>query len=368
MTERGTYKKRGNIIKRGKTWYIRIFVDGRDVWRAAGRDRKEAQQILGRLRADADRGKLGLGKSTQSTPTLSDFRDRYMKWAKAHKRSWKRDEYSLAKLEPVFGDLRLPQINKARVESYQRDRLAADVKGATINREVACLRKILSYAVEIDAIETNPLLRIKMLPESAGRIPVLDVEDEARLLQNAPPWLRLLARLAVATGARQGELMALKWRDVDLDVGILTITDSKSGDSRRVPIHPTLLDVLKTCRGLPEALVITLPNGKAPSRYSVTDAFKRAARTIGRGELRFHDLRHIAGSRLLGTGASLPEVAAMLGHKTLAMSKRYTHVSPVRLRSLIADMPMVGVATDNEPESRSTKRKTETAKVHKLIK
>jgi integrase len=341
---------RDNLFLRGNVWYVRFWSNGKEVRRAAGHDRKGAQELLGQLRAAAERGKLGLAKSARSSPTLADYKATYMEWAEAHKRSADRDERSLRFLIPVFGTVRLSMITRASVEKFQRTRLATGIKGSTVNREVACLRKILSHALDAGKIEANPLLRMKMLPESPGRIPVLEPTDENRLMVAALPWLRFMIRMAVGTGARQGELLGLRWRDVDLGNGSITISDSKSGESRRIPIHPALIDELTARKGQPDGWVVTLPDGSCPRSSTVTHAFKDAARAIGRGELRFHDLRHIAGSRLLATGASLPEVAAMLGHKTLAMSKRYSHVSPVRLAGLLATMPVAAEVEDPDKD------------------
>ncbi len=128
------------------------------------------------------REQLGLAKSAKNAPTLAEYKTDYMKWAKAHKRSYERDERSLADLIPVFGEAKLSMTTRAKVVTYQQARLER-VGGATINREVACLRKILSHALDAGKIETNPLLRFKMLPESPGRIPVLEpsLSSEARI-------------------------------------------------------------------------------------------------------------------------------------------------------------------------------------------
>lgn len=115
-----------------------------------------------------------------------------------------------------------------------------------------------------------------------------------------------------------------------------------------VPIRPDMLKELVTRRQLPEAPVIVTDAGTPPKALSVSQAFRRAARKVGRPDLRFHDTRHLCGSRLLAAGASLPMVADMLGHKTLAMSKRYAHTDRDRLTSLINAMqaPAESVTAD----------------------
>ena len=329
--------QRDNIYKRGNSWYVRIWVDGTEIRKSAGRSKDAARILLVRMRNDADRGRMGLSK--KSRMTIADWAPRYLEWAKAHKRSAWRDEICWKHLKPAFGHLRFNDVTKARVEVYQRDR-QKKVSGPTVNREVAILRKLLSHAVEAGELETNPLARVRMLQESPARQPMLQPKDEERLLRACSNWLASLVRLAVTTGCRQGEILALRWKHVDFDNGALIVEDSKSGDSRRVPLHPSLLEELRTRRGPPEDYVTVQDDGKPPPRYKVSEKFRKAAKSVGLSDLRFHDLRHVAATRLLSSGASLPEVAAVLGHKTLAVSSRYAHTTWTRLRALVADMPL----------------------------
>jgi integrase len=315
------------------------MVDGREVRKSAGRSKQAAQQLLAQLRADAERGKVGLAR--KSTATLKAWTPKYLDWAGRHKRSADRDARSLKMLVARLGNLRLSDIGRVHVEAYQRDRAGEGVTGATCNREVACLRKLLSHAVEAGQLESNPLVGVKglMMPEAAPRQPVLSLGQEKALLAAAPAWARPILRAAVMTGCRAGELLALRWRHVDFDGREVVVEDSKSGDSRRVPLHPEAMNMLRPFRGLPEAPVFMMPDGSPVLITSLSRAFKNAAREIGRGDLRLHDLRHVCGTRLLAQSANLPEVAALLGHKTLAMARRYAHVTRTRLHDLVASVP-----------------------------
>ena len=361
-SKRADGKQRGNIFKRGGSWAVRVKVKGRQIWRSAP-TYEGAQKILGELREDIAADKVGFARTCRKT--LRDFAPDFLKWAKANKRSWERDERSVNKaLLPALGNLRLNEITRARVQAYQRDR-QKEVSGATINREVACLRKLLNCAVEQGELSENPTKGTKMLAESPARIPALSPGDEAALVAAAKgsPWLPNLIRLAVLTGCRQGELLALRWRHVDFDGRALLIEDSKAGTARRVPLHPSALALLRPLRGTPDGFVFVGRGGVPPTTNAVVQAFRRACdraieaarrrhwRAGGKGDppdlpaldgFRFHDLRHVAGTRLLATGASLPEVAAVLGHKTLAMSRRYAHATWTRLEALIGAMPANG--------------------------
>jgi integrase len=331
-------RQRNNIMRRGRSWYVRFERNGREVWRSAGPSREAAQELLVMLRAEADRVAAGLPTKPRSAPTLAEFENEFMQWSRTHKRSANRDAWCLPQLVKVFGHLRLTEITRARVEAFMRDR-KEEAAAATINRQVALLRKVLALAIDVGKIDSNPLRGIKLLAEAAARQPTLEQEDEARLIAACPAWLAWAVHLALYTGCRQGELLALRWKHVDFTGMALIIEDSKSGESRRVFLSKGLIAELRKRRGLPEGAVITLPNGRLPNANVTCKAFKRAATSIGRRDLRFHDLRHVAGSRLLDAGASLPDVATVLGHKTLAIARRYAHSSPNRLRELMDRMP-----------------------------
>jgi integrase len=355
----GRHRASGNKLpehlyfRKGQYW-VRIWVDGKDTWKAAGKDLKQAKEVLREAETDAERGRLGLPKRPKAI-TLLAFEPDYLKWAKAHKESWERDQLSLKHLLPTFGPLNLSQINKARVEAYMRDR-KAEVTGPTVNREVACLRKVLSYAVELGHLETNPLSRVQMFPESPARQPVLTPDDERRLLKASPEWLRWVIRLAIATGCRRGELLALRWRHVDIDNAAIIIENSKSGDSRRVPIHRDLVEDLKAKRGAPEGFVIMREDGTQPHKDWIAHKFEKVVMKL-KLKLRYHDLRHVAGTRLLTTGANLPEVATFLGHKTLTMARRYAHTNWSRLQSLVSQVPVQNVTGPVEIEKEEDAEK-----------
>lgn len=335
-----------NVYKRGKVYYVRVWADGRSVWRKAGSTLRAAQMVLAKVRQDVEREELGLPKKRQTT--VAEWAPKFKAWTKAHKRSWERDERSLKQLLPVFGPLRLREVTKARVDAYQLDRLE-DVSGPTVNREIACLRKLLSHAVEAGELETNQLLGVRMLPESPARQPTLSAEEEGKLLDASPDWLRLLVRLAIGTGARQGELLALQWKHIDFGQKVVVIADSKSGESRRVPLHPDLARELRGSKGAADALVVTR-DGEAPDRHALSKAFKRVATKLGREDLRFHDLRHVCATRLLAAGASAFEIMAVLGHTAVQTTRRYSHVTWGRLHGLVANVPLAGTAPQEQRE------------------
>lgn len=341
----------GNVLKRGNTWYARVFVNGRDVWRAAGPTRRHAVVLAAEMqKAAAGDGLL----PRRSAITFREFvEEAYLPWAEQHKRSIRRDRWCSAQLVERFGDHKLGEITRERAEALQRDWASEGKSPATVNRGLALLKRILTLAVERREIDESPVKGLRMLTEPPGRLPQLSLDEERQLLDLLAEgqrgrsddalndYLALIVRTLLTSGARINELLSLRWRNVDLDRGIASIERSKSGGAREIVLHPAVVAGLRLRRGLADGFVYLDPRGKVPTSNHVSVRFKAAARKIGRGELRLHDLRHVCASRLVSAGASLPEVASQLGHKTLIVANRYVHASRERMQSLVAALPVV---------------------------
>jgi integrase len=172
----------------------------------------------------------------------------------------------------------------------------------------------------------NPVPNVTRLADSKGRERFLSEPERAALLkaceESACAALGPLVTLALATGARKGELLALDWQNVDLDNRRVRFLDTKNGESRTVPLAVSAVEALKAWGGDdPEGTVFDdLPG-------TIQKSWEAARDAAGLHDFRFHDLRHSAASYLAMSGASLMDIAAILGHKTLAMVKRYSHLS-----------------------------------------
>lgn len=207
--------------------------------------------------------------------------------------------------------------------------------GATVNRYLAALSHLFSMAIkEWRLLDRNPVSDISKKKESRGRTRFLtDEEREALLVAcSASAWkpLETIVLLALSTGARRGELVGLKWVDVDLKNARALVHDTKNGDSRQLPLVGKSLEALRALKLRNSArseYVFPQPSG-FPGPYEHFDTHWYAAlKASGIQELRFHDLRHTTASYLAQQGASLLEIADTLGHRTMAMVKRYSHLA-----------------------------------------
>jgi len=206
---------------------------------------------------------------------------------------------------------------------------------ATCNKYLIVLARVLNLAVkEWRLMDRNPAADISKKKEPRGRVRFLsDAEREALLdACAASDWkgLHTLVMLAISTGARRGELINLKWSDVDLKSARAAVHDTKNGDSRVLPLVGKALDALRELRlqnGARSEYVFPQASG-FPGPYVHFDGYWQDALTAAKLEdFRFHDLRHTTASYLASQGASLLEIADTLGHRTLNMVKRYAHLA-----------------------------------------
>jgi len=234
--------------------------------------------------------------------------------------------------------------------------------GSTVNRYLATLSHMFTMAVkEWRLVPTNPVRDITKKREARGRVRFLsDTERDALLSassESAWPALHTLILIAISTGARRGELINLKWDDVDLRVreasidpktgekhaamGRAIVRETKNGETRSLPLVGKALEALRTLKlqgSAKSEWVFPQPSG-FPGPYENFDGVWYDALTAAKLEdFRFHDLRHTTASYLAAQGASLLEIADTLGHKTLSMVKRYSHLAQSHKVSAIEKM------------------------------
>ena len=261
-----------------------------------------------------------------------------------------------AQILPRFGGTKLVRLRREEIERWQADRLA-EVSGSTVNKEVMRLKHLLNRAVAWGYLKDSPARAVKRSKEAPGRARYLTTEERDKLLngtdvtvkandgrtwtahQGPGATLRLYILAALQTGARRGELLNLRWADVDLKARRLTFRVTKNGDSRTVPMTDTLREALQT---LPRSLDAEAHVFPERDPQVLTRSFARLVGRLGLKDLRFHDLRHDAASTL--TMAAVPQrtIMAILGHRDPRMTMRYQHVSPDHLRDAVQALDGAG--------------------------
>jgi integrase len=248
-----------------------------------------------------------------------------------------------------IGAYTLADITSAML-AESRDYLAreANDKGitkspATVNRYMASLSTVLSTAVEWGWLDENPFRKVKSMTEPRGRVRFLSKEENSRLMAackaSKSPHLYNVVLLALSTGARYSEIMTLTWQNIDFHRQTMRLENTKNGERRTVPVTGLawqhLLSLSKV-RKLGVNLIFPAKNGKKPA--DIQDAWDAALDRAQISDFRFHDLRHTAASNLAMSGASLLEIAQILGHKTLAMVLRYAHLTEQHTASVLSRM------------------------------
>lgn len=312
--------------------------------------REDAVKWAKRIEVEIERGLYIPRKEAEST-TFADLAKNFKEdFAPNHYRgsAWK---HKLAHLENVFGKYALATITPKLVTAYRDNRLtepdsrykkdtaaAPRVSPATVKGEIDLLSKILDVAAKefgIPLPNGNPVANVRKPMGGASRERRLVEDEEARLFEQCSasqnPWLLAAVTLSLETSMRQGELLALTWKNVDKKHKLAILTTTKNGESRSVPLSPTALQVLEELPHDVKGRVI--PTG----RMTLYKAFARACERAKIENFTYHDLRHEALSRLAERGDfSVLEIAAVSGHKTLQMLKRYTHLQAERLADKLA--------------------------------
>ena len=242
-----------------------------------------------------------------------------------------------------LGHFHVDQVTPTRLAAC-RDHLAQTRTPATVNRYLAVLSHAFTVAVqEWGWLEASPLRRVRHLREPQGRVRCLDDVERQQLLEacaQSPNRLLLpVVVLALATGARKQELLGLTWREVDFRRERVLLLVTKTGERRSVPLTGRALTELQTLakvRRLDTALVFPRRDGRVP--LDIRPAWQQAVRQASLTDFRFHDLRHCCASYLAMNGASLVEIAEVLGHKTLQMVKRYAHLAEAHTAQVVARM------------------------------
>lgn len=327
---KGVYRRPGTK----KYWLAYVDAGGRLVRESSETtDYREALEKLAKARTDVSKGKR-VARGKARTITFAEAAVEYLKWCKPQ-RAYKNKEYmarSEGELVTRFGGIPLRRFTVALLESYQQTLLAAGKAPATINRKMALVKHLFRKCndwgwADDDALRT--VRKVRMLREPPGRLRYLTPEEVRRLLDECDEGLRGVVTVALCTGMRRGEILNLTWADVDLRNGYLLVADSKNGQRREIPINASVDDVLS---GLVRPIN---DSARVFADVEVRHNFERACKRAGIYNFRFHDLRHAAASFMAMAGVDLMAIKQILGHKTIQMTARYSHLSPGHLRSAV---------------------------------
>lgn len=316
------------VYQKGKNWYIDYYVKGQRKRKMIGHSKKLAELVLKDVNIKNAKEEY-LGVLEEKKVLFDNYALKYLDYCKVNKASStyeRRDKINVKHLISAFKNSYLSQITPAMIEEYKADRLQ-NVSPASVNRELACLKHMYSMAIEWEMIKSNPAKMVKLLKEPSGRIRYLKPEEVNALLDECADHIKPIVVVAINTGMRKSEILSLKWRDVDLENKKITIINTKNNESRVIPINKTLYNELAPLLKNSKSEYVLLGKDGCPIgdfKKGFTSALKRAKIE----DFRFHDLRHTFGSQMVMQNVNIRTLQQIMGHKTIKMTMRYSHLSP----------------------------------------
>jgi integrase len=310
------------VYRRGQIWYADYYADGKRVQESTGTaNKREAEKYLALRVSEVRRGVFVKPTNT----TLPELGERYIEYAKLHKRSWKRDVQMLGNLLAFFGESKLRDITPLRVEQYQRERVNA-VCPATSNREMALLKHMFNVAERWGEHQgTNPVRLVRFLPEDNLRFETLSEEQERRLLLASPPYLREMIVFAINTGLRTSDIFNLQWTEVDTDQKRLKKIVKKSERPLSLPLNDAACGIIEARLAAQHGPYVFY-NPMTGDRFKdVKGAMAAAVRRAGLPKITWHMFRHTFASRLTRNGVDIVTVKDLLAHSNISTTMRYAH-------------------------------------------
>ena len=325
------------IRKRGKTWWVDISApSGERIRRSAEtEDKRQAQEYHDRLKSEAWRiSKL----KDRPSHTWDEAGVRWLD-EKAHKRSLKDDIKMLRWLQPYLRGKNLTEIDRSIVDQIVREKMKGRVTPATVNRVLALLRSIMRKCVEWGWIDGAPMIRL--IPEPKRRVRWLTHQEAEKLMGCLPEHQADIARFALATGLRQGNILTLEWSQIDLQKAICWIhpDQAKGGKGIGVPLNTEAQSVLRRQAGKHEHRVFVY-RGKPVSQVN-TLSWRKGLIKAGIKNFRWHDLRHTWASWHVQAGTPLHVLQELGGWESVKMVLRYAHLAPDHLASYAQNSVLV---------------------------
>lgn len=330
------------------TYHVAIQRIGRDA-RGRADSLKEARQLRSKLELDLYNAEHFPERAEKKVKRIrvSDFMEKYVEehLRLSAPKSASKEKGRLKRIKERFGRRWVDAITMREIEAFLRGLRVEGLSEGTYNRYRARLSSMMSKAVDWGHREDNPVSRIKTLKEKPLTNRFLESEEYQALLDVCDPQMRRMVIFAANTGMRQGEQLTLRWEDIDLNQGYVTVRSevSKTSEGRTVPINRNVREVLMEIGPEPGGLVFGL--NEFPK-----DKWNKIRKKLGWDKTenprlagwRWHDLRHHCASWMVMKDVSLMKVSRILGHKSLQTTQRYAHLADRSLKDAVEQLTEFG--------------------------
>ena len=330
----------------GKTYRVRVQVNGKRITRTVPNNLELAKEIEAKIKAELISGEYyDRREQAKLETTFNDFfESKYLPYAKQNKKSYNREEtlYRLW-IKPVIGNKQLNKISPFDIEKLKKQMAEADKAPRTIQYALAVIRHIINKAKDWGYfLGDNPIRKVKMPTINNRRIRFLTREEANTLLNELKKRSKQtyeMAYLSLYTGMRFGEIASLIWQDIDFENDKINIKDPKNATSRVAYLteKPKKLLLEKKEREKPQSSSeLVFKDAKGKKINKISHSFHRVVKALGlndgvtdpRDKVVFHTLRHTFASWLAIQGTPIYTIKELMGHKTLAMTERYSHLAP----------------------------------------
>jgi integrase len=343
-----------------KVWYVRLWHDGREKRFGSFPTKTKAREFYEKAKLEQHEGRFQpekyhrggyvlieelLTRHAETTTVKNQSAEKaYMRWWTARLKG-----------------MRVNNVTPALIEDAQHALLAQEYAPQTVVHYLKALRHVLNQAIRDGQLDRNPFSRVRLVKVRNGKTRFLSTEEEARLFQKLGPVYGPWARLAILTGMRLSEQFRLRWAEVDLERGLITLPETKAGKVQFVRLNEEAKEILRTrqIQQMNRSIVspFVYPSETLATPLDQRNFYARIFRpAVLAAKLEdgvgWHTLRHTFASRLAMSGQTEGTIATLMRHSTTALVRRYAHLSPSYLHAAVETVAAYGKPTP-KPESVS---------------
>ncbi len=311
---------------RNNKWQARIQRDGYPDLAKSFDNKSDAIRWATKVEAEMDRGSY-INTALAERTTFAELILRYLQEVTPKTKSAREDGFRLRALarKPI-AKYSMVALTPSRIAEYRDNRLK-EVSSGTVIRELAYFSSVINHARREWGINiNNPIPLIKKPETPPSRTRVLSDSEKERLFdvlkprfKNSNPWILFIVQFAIETAMRQGEILSLRWLDIDLTKRTAHLETTKNGDRRTVPLSTRAVQILQEIPRSIDGRVFPM------NRPALCANFESACKRANIEDLHFHDLRHTAITNMASKFSNILELSAVTGHRQLSMLRKYYH-------------------------------------------
>lgn len=328
-------------------WHVRLYHEGKERRFGSFTTKTQARDFYEKAKQEQQAGRFFPERYQRGgSDPAGAYLDRYLA-TQAGKTAgtMAAERYYAAWWKDRLAGTRLNAITPAVLEEAKRELAARGLASQTVLHYLKFLRHVLYVAIREGRLERNPFARVPLPKVRPTRTRFLSVEEEAALVTALGPGYGLWARLAILTGLRKSEQFGLRWADVDLERGLLTLPRTKSGEVQYLPLNEEARGILRGLDSWQQSGWV-FPSKTRTSHLEVHNFYGRvflpAVKAVGLEGVTWHTLRHTFASRLAMSGQTPSTIAALLRHSGTDLVARYAHLSPSHLRDAVEGVAAYG--------------------------